>query len=184
MDFRLPLGKFADITRRADPSDDVLALSVGKEVADGIGLPVSSSRLNATAGATRVAPISEHHLLDGHRGSPLIWDTVDAPVAIARSLLQDSNTAAIALRSCSHGSSGSADRPSKSATSCCSVERCRARHRVGVHASPFAAAIRLRSDPRAPRQPPCRTSAGVADTSPRQTARPQLPWPSRRLLGH
>ena len=47
---------------------------------DGVGSPVTSSRLNATPLARRVALVAEHHLLHVHRRAPLVGDAVDAAV--------------------------------------------------------------------------------------------------------
>ena len=80
MNRRQPCRQLPDVLRGPHARDNVLARSVGKEVSR---RPRGSRHLIATErdpGARRLPFVSEHHLLDIDRGTPLFGDAVDASI--------------------------------------------------------------------------------------------------------
>ena len=80
VDLGHPLLHLRDVTRRAHPGDDVLALRVGQEVPAGLGRAGDLVARERHARARGVALVAEHHLLDVDRRAPLVRDVVQAPV--------------------------------------------------------------------------------------------------------
>ena len=61
---------------RADPGDDVLALRVDEELAEGSRSPVDGSRVKQTPVPGRLALVAEHHLDDVDRRAEVVRDLV------------------------------------------------------------------------------------------------------------
>ncbi len=77
---RQPRAQLADVAWRAHARDDILALRVREEVPRGLRRARHLVARERHAAAAALAEVAEHHLLDVHRGAPLVGDAVDAAV--------------------------------------------------------------------------------------------------------
>ena len=75
-----PPAHFANVARRPDPGDDVLALGIGQEVAARLGRAGDLVARERHPGPRGRALIAEHHLLDVDRRPPLVRDVIEPPV--------------------------------------------------------------------------------------------------------